>query len=109
MTDSKNTYIFKKNIVTEKDLPNIKTVYNYTYEHENGDELVFSDSLKEAYDGFDSEDREGVKALYGGNFPKELVTGPKDGYDYFAFGLLREDGHRKFYVYPDKTITADYL
>ena len=109
MTDSKNTYIFKKNIVTEKDLLNIKTVYNYTYEPEEGDELVFSDSLKEASDSFDSEDRGGVKVLYGGSFPKELVTGSKDGYDYFAFGLLREDGHRKFYVYPDKTITKDYL
>jgi hypothetical protein len=109
MEENKNTYIFKKNIVTEKGLPNIKTVYNYAYEHEDGDELVFSDSLKEAYDGFDSEDREGIKALYGGSFPKELVTGPKDGYDYFAVGLLREDGHRKFYVYPDKTLTADYL
>ena len=109
MEENKSTYIFKKNIVIEKDLPNIKTVYNYTYEHEDGDELVFSNSHKEAYDGFDSEDREGVKALYGGRFPKELVISPKDGYDYFAFGLLRENGHRKFYVYPDKSVSNDYL
>ena len=109
MKENKNTYIFKKNIVVNKDLPKIKTVHNYIYEHKDGDELVFSESLKEASDGFDSENREGIKMLYGGSFPKELVTGPKDGYDYFAFGLLREDGHRKFYVYPDKTLTADYL
>ena len=102
--ENKNTFYFDKNIIIKKEAPEIEQVFNYLYEHKEGDELVFSDSLEDAFGGFVSESREGIKKLYGGSFPKDLVPEPKDGYDYFVYGMVWEDGHRKFYVYPDKFV-----
>lgn len=100
MEDYKNTYVFNKNIVSNKEMY-MEVIHNYTYEKRDDDELIFTNSIKEASEKFNSENRDDIKTLYGGSFPKDLVTEAKEDCSYSAFGLVKKNGQRKFYVYPN--------
>ena len=101
MIKNQNTYIFESNIVKSRDKK--KAAAFTEYESKEGDELIFLDTPAEAFKKITMENTDNIDELLGFRFPKNLVKEAKDGYDYFAVG------GRKLYVYPDKTITKDYL
>lgn len=106
MIKNQNTYIFESNIVRPKDK---RKVVDFTeYEAKEGDELIFLDTPAEAFKKITMENTDNIGELFGCRFPKNLVKEAKDGYDYFAIGVKQACG-RKLYIYPDKTITKDYL
>ena len=106
--ENKNTIIPNKNI-TVVSVPKVDIVKNYQYERKNGDTLVFCDSVGEAVNLFQEEGYDKVAAtVFGGRFPASMVEEKKDGYDYFFIGG-RTKTNGKFFIYPDKTITKDYL
>lgn len=106
MFKNQNTYIFESNIVMSRDKK--KAVVFTEYESKEGDELIFLDTPTEAFKRITMENADNIYELFGCRFPKNLVKEAKDGYDYFAVGV-KQTGGRKLYIYPDKTITKDYL
>ena len=106
--ENKNTIIPNKNI-TVVSVPKVDIVKNYQYERKDGDTLVFCDSVGEAVNLFQEEGYDKVAAtVFGGRFPASMVEEKKDGYDYFFIGG-RTKTNGKFFIYPDKTATKDYL
>lgn len=106
--ENKNTIIPNKNF-TVVSVPKVDIVKNYQYERKDGDTLVFCDSVGEAVNLFLEEGYDKVAAsVFGGRFPASMVEEKKDGYDYFFIGG-RTKAKGKFFIYPDKTITKDYL
>ena len=106
--ENKNTIIPNKNITILSE-PKVDVVKNYNYERKDGDKLVFCESIGDAVKLF-SEENYDVTAVsvFGGRFPDSMLQEKKDGYDYFFIGG-RTKTNGKFFIYPDKTITNDYL